>query len=971
MSDINTAELISVLTKIQHNYTSLAQYWYDIFYNPEPKVVSVDYYDSNGDKVVISIDNLAKIKDNIGGISGEGAPSMTSGVDFGTIYHDTDSGDLYRYARDYGSPDVNAGVWDKIITSDILDSIIIRNNDPIINHPQVLDGTLYLSKDTDKLYIGRNGVWERIDASPSLVNHFRKVVSTGDMSLVTNGIILDAACENKNTMSVYVDGVYLNPEKYEIINNGFVVRFKEPLISPEENDIEIDIQYFTNLSLYEDYWEEEETELSDGTVVTHKKFKFTKDLFETLQSITSRLNDLLSRTTAMENTVDSIGEDIIRLQQELRDAVAITVGDITQEVRAISDSVKSEKSAVLQMHNAVKNWYDQVSIIKSVVESMESDLSEDIQWLREVFTDPETGEIDLHKFVFTDEFLQAMSDQQADYTTKINDIRVALLEKVNACDGRMTTIEAAQALEGDKIAENTTAIEQLEQGMETLEENLRNDFFSESNFPIDFFSTIKNNKYLYNPVVETDGKYAIEVELKRDVSYYTIDLTDDLTTFGNDKIYKYFTLTNKINKDEVERTDANSHTLSPTTGTLEDLHLEGLTLNQEISDGDLTIKSIMYTENVDYEREDKTYYPVDTKFNIPGYDAFSFIVTEVASEPSEPSEEDSYMVQARVTIKNDSLFRPRIIWVNSNISWFGGEEPDFEAGKTYLLEFISYDYGEHWYAHTLGICQPSINTSDIIRTFDIILTDYDAATELGMLCDIYYNKEDGKTYYAGEYRVDNGGIIKDVTLTFDKRELGDALLSFRVHKPNDAMFDNHSVLNYTPIIDDEIPKETVFIDNNEVNTDVHYYKIMLVSDSYSEEIATDYAVDITLAREVDGVEGTIVLPTINNMRVTDDTIEVIIASGSKTQDPEEPEEPEELEEGAREPDVIAAAAFAGTDLKTATTPWKVKTINVLGGVYTLENKVEKALELDDMISVYLDPEESTSEPEEPEEPEEP
>lgn len=504
MAYLNTTELISVLSKLQHNYTSLAQYWYDIFYNPEPKQVSIDYYDKEGKKIVITIDNLARIKQNIGGTSGAGAPDSTVTPNFGTTHHDTENGKLYVYIKDTTTSDENAGLWDEVITAEVFNSTIIRDVDPIDNKVEVRDGVVYIASDTHKVYMGRNGAWERIDAAPSLVNRQEFKIASGDDNVVINGLVLDAACENKNTMSVYVDGVILNQDKYTIHNNGFILKFTEPLMSPEEGkSIDVVVKYFTNLCLYEDYWVEEETEVN-GQVVKHKHFLFAKDLFETLQEITDRLNTVFVDETGIREDLRNINQEIEDLKETLRDAVAITVGDITAEVKAIGESVKNDRNAVQNLHGTVRTWYDQMSLMRNEVAATKADITDDVAWLRELFADPETGQINFSGFVYIDDFKEAMTNVTNDYNSKITDARQTLTNNIDAVEAALTarinnvettlsdTIETVEGKFDDEVAELWEAIENNNDNLKDNIDNQIKDLTAETQTAITNIQTTIN-----------------------------------------------------------------------------------------------------------------------------------------------------------------------------------------------------------------------------------------------------------------------------------------------------------------------------------------------------------------------------------------------------------------------------------------------------------------------------------------------
>ena len=938
------SEIIDVLGKLQHNYTSLAQYWYDIFYNPEPMQVSIDYYDENNEKVVVTIDNLAQIRKDLGGLSGEGAPSNDMVASYGSLYHDTKNGELYKYTRDTSSS-LDSGYWDKLVSSEVLDSIVIAGNDPLENNVTSKDGVLYLSKDTHRVYIGKNDTWIRIDASPSLANQQTFKVTSGDASIVTRGLMLETACEGKNFVSVYVDGVLLNPDKYNINSNGFKLQFVEPLISPEitRDSIEVIVKYFTSLSLYEDYWTEEETTLDDGTVIKHKKYKFTKDLFEQISNITSIMNSLGSRLDAADIQVESLENRVEEVSEQLEDAVNTAVGNVTEKVKVIETSVINEKNTVVSLHNSVKNWYEQVSSMRNEVSNTKLDIHDDVQWLRDVFSDEE-GNIDLKKFVYIDDFTNAISTLREDVSSRLNSTTNALnLRAANMENSIHTNAQNIEAL-STNITNVAGTIGAVSDEIKETEANIRKDCFSESNFPLGFYAPCKVGTTLTDFIhpFNSEGatKYRVDMELMRDCSYYIMDFTSDLQEAGADKFYKQFNIINEafterdlrsIDSSEINSTSTSPQYATPTTGMLEHLDLSDISLGSVIQDGDYILTAISYLGEPEEDEEgnvsittrhDTTNYAIGVEFNIPEYTNYSFRITNVIEREIGADEiEDTYLLQIRVMIKNKSSYRPRIVWENSNISWLGSEEPDFDAGKSYLLEFISYDMGTTWFAHTLGICQPSINGDTIDRTYTITLDNYDADRDLGVACDVYYTKEDGKTYYAGNYIIDNGGVIRDVVLSFSKKELGDTYRNIRIHKATDALFVKHAVNSSYSSVVDNLPDETITIDLADSVEDIHSYNLKLFNEDLPSQ---SYTVTLSLTDDVRVEE-----IELQGMYANDGTINATISSST------------------------LLSVFEGCDETVGTTPWKLTRAKVAHVETVIDPETEEAVDRESSVYVYV------------------
>lgn len=1056
MADINTSEIINVLSKLQRNYTALAQYWFDMFYNEEPKQISMEYYDEKGDDVIITIDNLAMIRRELNGLTGTGEPGDLT-AKFGTIYHDTELGELYRYVKDASSVDDEAGYWDKIISANMLNSIIRAGVDPVNSKVNCIEGILYIGTDTKKLYIGRNGNWERIDASPSTMIQDVFTVESGSTDIVDNGHVLSTACESKNSMSVFVDGVLYSPDKYRLSNHGFILKFLEPLSAPS-GEVEVIVKYSTNICIYEDYWEEEAVELDngDGTVSTvyHRKFNYAKDLFEELKDISNKINGardelaLLYTRTVVDGEVVETGvipelqDRVSQVRTELENAVETTTISVTEEIRTIANNAVNERNTIAKYRDDVNKTYESVKAIQMDISSTKTDISDDIVWLKNLFTIHQTGEtepnteglaldttiqdgtysllvvtynpeyieranntsyaidtmfnipgytdfsfriknsygqIDLKRFVFINNYNADQEEFKRTYNTKIENLNTLLNTEVNNINGNIQSLNSYTASIDAKADENSNRITTVDNRLSSTEASLREDCFSEYNYPLGFYSPCKINKTLYDAVVELPKvdendeneptKYGISIDLERDCSYYSIDLTEDLKNNNADKFYKTFVFNNyglrrkdfsTVDKSRISDStpEESESEIAYRTGLLQDLDLSNATLGAILEDGDFNIKCIEYDEEIDVIREDNAVYEVSedaenhVRFNIENYNNFSFeIVSTIEVSNDSIDSEEGYLIQVRVMITNRSKFRPRIVWDNSAITWLGGEEPDLEAGNTYLLEFISYDFGTSWFAHVLGICQPSIKTTNVTRIFDIGIDNYNSAQDLNQLCDVFYTKENGKTYYAGSYIIDNG-VLRDVTLTFERKELGDSFSNLRVHKESDDLFVKHEVTGISSyLIDDDIEPQTGVnrpkFDNDSTMVDVHKYEIG-VDEMNLPSGNIDFV--FTLERTVDSTVATLDTEPIRGELEEDGSRLVTISSE----------------------DMIVA--FVGCDEKELTTPWKITKVVATKVVTTEESEEENVeniesvtsdvkvnLKLDGYVYIELDAEEEDTE----------
>ena len=115
--DLN--QIAVVMTQLQHNYSQLAQNWFNVFYNPNPMDVNVSFFDELGNLITYTVPNRAKDFRNI--LNGEGSPEGLVVGMMGYIYQDITNGEAYIKKTASG----NTG-WVKFANKEEVDSIVTK-----------------------------------------------------------------------------------------------------------------------------------------------------------------------------------------------------------------------------------------------------------------------------------------------------------------------------------------------------------------------------------------------------------------------------------------------------------------------------------------------------------------------------------------------------------------------------------------------------------------------------------------------------------------------------------------------------------------------------------------------------------------------------------------------------------------------------------------------------------------------------
>lgn len=700
--EVTLEELISIISKLQVNYTFLAKSWYDIFYNSTPiEKVDINYYDDSGKLQTDTIPNLAYARQYY--IQGEGAPEGNVAASKGTIYQDTTNGDAY--IKHSGDDSTYTG-WIKFISTSEINNIIMKGSGSPERRISAAPGTLYIDQDDNKgtLYMKRsttgNTGWERIDSYPTSFTREVFTVPQGTATVqlamrnVVNSEIEDneeagsKTCESEELLSIYVDGTLISPKKYRLWNDHRTIEFgyydlngewvQEPIYAADtENSIEVIVQYFTDIHFY------------DGGV-TQDYINLLHECTEAAETVKTMSVKVEAAAESLQIKIDGAVETAVELaQRAVAEVSADCIETITDATDKIQNDLTNMSNVIKSEYRDISSWYTRIGQIQVSVAEMQKDVA---TMKQDIYTNSyyihAKSLIDdiMLKSVYEPELQRIEEKSEADdaslredFTNSIARVDNDIVTNVNELTLAIETLDSARSSAENEIRNtvatyNETNISEHDEMRGQLSDIAVN-YFNDSNFPVGIKSVYQYNKNLNtdekSKVTENDG---VIIYLRRDCFYYTADLGKVMDAAGRDITFDGF---------EIK---------------------PGSTL-----DSDLTGR----LDNYDPENPDQTFYSDD----------FSNV-----------------MLQARIMFKNEANYKPIVAWDDNKITWLGGEEPDFEAGKNYLIEFISYDLAGTWYAHVLGICQPSIRVDDFNVWFNVTFQNYNASGRSGEFY-LYYDTE--------------------------------------------------------------------------------------------------------------------------------------------------------------------------------------------------------------------------------------
>lgn len=792
-NEVTLTELINIISKIQLNYTFLAKSWYDIFYNPTPiERIDINFYDDSGKLQVCTVPNLAYSRQYY--TQGEGSPDGVLAAPKGTIYQDTTNGEAYL--KYYGTDNSTSG-WVKFVTENDLHEFVRTGGVPPENNITAPAGTLYIYNNQDDgtayLYMKRTSTgstgWERIDSYPTSM-----VKQVFEVPQGTTTVQVPMKCESESLLTVYVDGTLIRPDKYRLWNDQQTIEFGytdidgswivDPLKAPEvQTTLDVVVVYYTDIHLYDGGVTQEYNDLLNECKEVAEQVKLSADM----------ASDAVNR---LEINIDEAVETATKLATE---AIVEAASAYDAHISEVCEKVETD---LLRISNVVKSdyveigdWYNKISQMQTSVAEMQRDVAT----MRKNIMDNSHFLWSMNiedQLMLKDTYVPELERIESKITTEDNGLRNEFMNNIARVDQDIANKE-------DNLNNN---INELRTAFTTSDSELRGELssFKEENrtehdsfqqkldnmenvyYREDTFPIGLKTTYQYNKYINTDAKSRLEED--KVIVYLRRDCmyyTIDLGKFMND-------LERDAVFDGFELRPGGTYT-NDITGMLDEVD----------------------EENPDAMIDSETYTNV--------------------------------IIQARVMFKNDSTYKPVIIWDEKSLTWMGNEEPDFEPGKNYLIEFISYDIGGTWYAHMMGVCQPAVRTDDITMEFNITLTD----NELGDgVFDFYYDTDaEDRIYLTTQSSVDN---IINFVYTTPRKHKGTEIQYLRVHKqgsPENEKFVKYCIVPrnevYTVADGMKVEATISLAEDNKYTDDIYTYTIKIMSPDVDAFIRDNVVVPVT------------------------------------------------------------------------------------------------------------------------------
>lgn len=758
MANIELTDVVDALSRLQLNYTSLAEQFYNIFFNPTPMYVTLVFIDENGEEVEVTIPNRAKDQKYV--TNGEGSP-LGNSSDIGTIYQDITTGEVYVK---YGD---ESDEWTLIISKNELDSIIRQ----IQGSPEGAEvapiGTLCVDTQNGWMYMKRtssgNTGWVRIDSYAT-----SKITEVFTFTEETSSIVLNGACENKNVLSIYEDGIKLNPDTYDMpYGDNKTIILRKPIDIPGDGEtVEVQVEYFVDIHVAESSAEQrlvdyvkEARFYSEGISPREYELNYIAEVQEKtdLPSDISDLNTgdyyycILEKCFCIWNGSEWEYEYSAHYwRDQANDIYEKASFDITEAEQAIADAGANAQAQFQQLYddtynlvvttreyidenyekfsagvNRVDNYAQQVSRDRTAVEIMLEDVK---QYERNTYNYADYVETTVNDLATKTEFNEFKDSLEADLeTTKtalsndIQDLSNNINDKVDDIDERLTLGLADEISE--RIKANTKLQGTIEFNQSTFENwtvshsdlgDFTNNagYFKRDNMPIDL-----NGVYRYSQEIDTlnNSSSDIVMTVTKDCSYYSVDLGEYMESVTNGDASFTFTI------------------------------------NPDMTSIDFSLPDKM--KNDDYA---KNY--------------------------------DNVVCVARCYLQNTSQYTPTIDWDYTKITWLGAE-PELEPTKSYIVEFVSYDMMSTWEAHILGICQPAIEVDTFTTSFTVTC-DGIASIESGSTSDVRMVAIiDGRSITVDEtFEFNNTTHKVTVPMEIERKFLGKTLSEIQLKSTNTPAF---------------------------------------------------------------------------------------------------------------------------------------------------------------------------------------
>ena len=806
MADVEISDLVELLSRLQLNYTKLAQSWFDIFYNPLPMDIEIEFYNAEGtEKQNYVIPNRAKDRTYV--IPGEYNPEGKVVANMGALYLDRTCGEIYIKTLANQTTDG----WVKLISQSELNKYISHGYGSPEDIVVGTMGQLYVDQTSGYLYMKRSETgstgWERIDSYPTSLTREEFVVTED-----TEFIVLNGSCESESVMSIFENGVLIPPSNYTMpYGDNKTIVFLTPIKVPiTEKSVNLLVQYFIDIHVAESTVYNALCAMARDLRMYMYGMDYANTPYEEIpeedrHSVKWFYDNMMAKTVSVEEQLNSIEkttfEGITTLNEtykNLKDQFDITAGET---ITYIDGKETVFNQFVMQVQDAVSDLEDTVPVVTAMrdeVSTMHGQVQANTEYVASIMDNLATID-NLNSF--KDEMGELLTDKVTEIddaiTTNTNLVSDTRNELLNAL-----TLEISDRSAGDNRLE--VLIDNFKNNTETwtsAHENLsafNNDagFITEGDTPID-----ANGVYKFNIDKEIDSQ-SIELAVQKNCTYYTYDLGEFME--------EYVDIVVKVDDEGEPELDANGDYI-----IIDEGHPRGDTSFDFTVVGDVgTADSLLFTKLKNKAIEN------NQAFN------FSNLVETV-----------------RVMFKNDSEYTPDMNWDYRRISWLG-EEPLFEAGKSYIVEFVSYDMFNTWKAHVLGLVQPAIDVDTFTASFDVRIPAFDSSedddTENGVGDEdlIISMNIDGREVRADElynYNISEGKM--KVTLEIDRKYKGSNINKFYARTPFMPAFTRYSdeSLLETPITLGENGSYTITCQDRLVDED-HQFVVTVRSVKIEDEM---------------------------------------------------------------------------------------------------------------------------------------
>lgn len=534
-NEININEIAEALARVQFDYSNMAISWYNIFYNPIPMDVQIEFYDHEGRAHTYVIPNRAKDKSYI--TNGEFAnPNENVAAAVGTIYQCTTTGDLYVKIFGEGSTG-----WIKVVSQSDMDAIIVRKNGNPNETGEVRDfGTLYVDLSTGYMYMRRADSveaykWDRVDSYATALLTETFVVTEETTEFVLNGI-----CQNELVLSVYENGVLINPKTYSMpYGDNRTVVLENPVVVPEtEESVEVTIRYFIDCHVAESTAQNDclnyviqAKQYAMGDYVAEQgedqscKWYYLqmKDIKLNLESQIAGIEDKYKECQdALDYYYRQYHDEFVKIQTEtvkyIDDNAAqftagvtkvynysVQVAKQTSECNKLYENIKVAEKNTVSYADYVR---DTVTDLATKTELKEADdrLSDSIRTTRNGLTDY----VDNNVTVLNDSIADAKNEVLLELESRAENLKAEYDNLYDYTTNQINTVNSWIEAHGD-LADFQNA----------------SGFINKENFPIDV-----NGIYKYEKVLEK--KTDIVVEVDKDCTYYSINVGEMMADVGSD-----------------------------------------------------------------------------------------------------------------------------------------------------------------------------------------------------------------------------------------------------------------------------------------------------------------------------------------------------------------------------------------------------------------------------------------------------